>query len=904
MFPPRFRPYRPPFILPMRRPPSQPSVLYIRGRSRSPSVISISSSTGPLEDRSVRRRIRASTRSKWYGVLASFVLIACILMVLIFVSRWSSWVQGQPKEFPPQRLVGPFGRAETAAPLDRLTDDAGESIVRARAAVEPAPTTMATDRTERYTGEYFAPAVIAEEGTSAVCKTSACLSLRQWFVETVMSQADPCRKKNRFTCEASLSLPNFQRLTEEVSTEAGSLSSTEEVEPIAGPSATKAQNKMRRTESRNELFQSCVQYAVVSEEGVDDVLLLLSNFNLELLNMTEDSAEHPLARMMQLSLDYGIEVPVSFARKYNVSGEGAHAFELRIDVSREINDFFHALIGLGEADVMAFYEHVLSQYALLDNTSIAEELVNADDEVADITNRPANPYDTRSLDVTSLSEHTGVEAGLWKQLLNTYHTRTKTKELGNVTADERALALVAYMSRPGDRLGMRRLLAWHVLVYLLGPKVDLLRKLSGMQARQNTLDDEALKVLLKRKCERMMAKLDGIRYGALNIFEGDHSVSTETVANVGRFMAQFQSAMAFAFKGSKQDAKFASRAALTRLSSNSARIEDFALFPVGMSQSGTLSELFAAFGDVDKDNEDSEEEEETEFNSSFPLLWLRRLRAWHALPPLMQALLPFMATLDKGQPSDFFRIPYYDDRALPAYNFASLGQARGFTYGAKRGHGCFDSRLNALPAAAGARRPRAPVFAFIKIVAVPLSFHLTVLPALAIPGKVVARALLRHAEKLRRRDPATNERWQRFWGATGAITHGATYCLVNSRKQNDTPRLETANGTATPNGSFRAHGLALKLSYLAFLMSRGASTAVTTKLGQRLPGIRLSREQLFLVMHCALSCTAGGGPGSAFRQAAARQKCVVDYSTTLERFADGPCTNASRVDSLDKCSYV
>ncbi|KAL3214564.1 hypothetical protein MRX96_034838 [Rhipicephalus microplus] len=780
----------------------------------------------PLEDRSVRRRIRASTRSKWYGVLASFVLIACILMVLIFVSRWSSWV----------------------------TDDAGESIVRARAAVEPAPTTMATDRTERYTGEYFAPAVIAEEGTSAVCKTSACLSLRQWFVETVMSQADPCRKKNRFTCEASLNLPTFHELTEEVSTEAGNLSSIEEVKPVAGHSANKAQDKMRRTESRNELFQSCVQYAVVSEEGVDDVLLLLSNFNLELLNMTEDSAEHPLARMMQLSLDYGIEVPVSFARKYNVSGEGAHAFELQIDVSREINDFFHALIGLGEADVMAFYEHVLSLYALLDDTSIAEELVNADDEIADITNRPANPDATRSLDVTSLSEHTGVEAGLWKQLLNTYHTRTKTKELGNVTADERALALVAYMSRPGDRLGMRRLLAWHVLVYLLGPKVDLLRKLSGMQARQNGLDDEAPKVLLKRKCERMMAKLDGIRYGALNIFEGDNAVSTETVANVTRFMAQFQSAVAFAFKGSKQDAKFASRAALTRLSSNSARIEDFALFPVGTSQSGTLGELFAAFG-VDKfpthgfnsrafrTMKTPKRKEAMEFNSSFPLLWLRRLRAWHALPPLMQALLPFMATLDKGQPSDFFRIPYYDDRALPAYNFASLGQ-------------------------------------------------------------VVARALLRHAEELRRRDPAMNERWQRFWGETGAITHGATYCLVNSRKQNDTPRLETTKGTATPNGSFRAHGLALKLSYLAFLMSRGTSTAVTTKLGQRLPGIRLSREQLFLVMHCALSCTAGDGPGSTSRQAAARQKCVVDYATTLERFADGPCTNASRVDSLDKCSYV
>ncbi|KAL1487416.1 hypothetical protein MTO96_030958, partial [Rhipicephalus appendiculatus] len=240
---------------------------------------------------------------------------------------------------------------------------------------------------------------------------------------------------------------------------------------------------------------------------------------------------------------------------------------------------------------------------------------------------------------------------------------------------------------------------------------------------------------------------------------------------------------------------------------------------------------------------DSEEKEATESSSSFPLLWLRRLRAWHALPPLMQALLPFMATLDKGQPSDFFRLPYYDDRALPAYNFAAL-------------------------------------------------------------GRVVARALLHYAEELRQNDPTMSERWQSFWGATGIITHGATYCLVASRKQNDTSRPETTNETRTPNWSLGDDNLALKLSYLAFLRSHGASTGATAKPGERLPGIRLSGEQLFLVMHCALSCSAGDGPDDTSREVATRQKCVVDYATTLKRFADGPCTNAPRVNSIDGCSYL
>lgn len=489
---------------------------------------------------------------------------------------------------------------------------------------------------------------------------------------------------------------------------------------MTGPNATRPQSKMR-TENRKELFQSCLGYALLPQDGVDDVLLFLSHFNLELLNMTEDIAEHPLTRMMQLSLDYGVDVPVSFTRKYNVPGEGAHAFVFQINLNQELNEFFHGLVGLGEAEVMDFYKHTLSQYALLDDTSIAEELVNADDELADIANRPSRPNGTTSLDVVSLSEHTGVEAGRWKQLLNTYHTRSsEMKNLGKVTADERALALVAYMSRPDDRLAMRRLLAWHVLVSFLTPKAELLLKLSGTQGHPSALEDDVPTVLLKQKCERMMAKLDGVRYGALHIFVGNNAVPTETVAKVSRFMAHFQSATAFAFKGPEQGVKFASPAALTRLASSSARTEDVALLPSGTSRAP--GELFAAVGGVEKGTGDLEEKEATTSGRSFLLLWLRHLRAWHALPPLVQALLPVMASLDKGQPSDFFRLPYYDEDALPAYNFAGLGQ-------------------------------------------------------------VVARAFLRHAEELRQKDPAMSERWQRFWGAAGAFTHGATYCLVDSRKQ-------------------------------------------------------------------------------------------------------------------------
>ncbi|XP_049523914.1 uncharacterized protein LOC125945706 [Dermacentor silvarum] len=430
--------------------------------------------------------------------------------------------------------------------------------------------------------------------------------------------------------------------------------------------------------------------------------------------------------------------------------------------------------------------------------------------VADIVNRPANSSGLASIDVASLSEHTGVAAGRWKQLLDAYHSRSQVGQHGNVTADERALVLLAYMSRPNEKLAMRRLLAWHVLLYLVGPKAELLEALSGTQGDPSANNDDVLAAHPRGRCARMMTKLDGVRYRALDILEGNGAVPVETIAKVAIFMAQFQSAIAFVYNSSQQNVRFASPASSTTLAAAGTPSKEVALFPKLTSRNGAPRELFTAVEGAKKETGGPKEEEATEAGRSFPLLWLRHLRAWHALPPLVQALLPVMVSLDKDRPASFFRLPYYDAAALPAYNFAGLGQ-------------------------------------------------------------VIARAFVHRNEEMLRHNPAMRERWNRFWGATGAINRGATYCLVTGRRQNDTSRRETPNGTRTSEWVIRDQGSTLKLSYLAFLRSRRANTGLT-KPKERLPGIRLSREQLFFTMYCALSCSMGVGLDTTTRLMTTRQK--------------------------------
>ncbi|KAH7942693.1 hypothetical protein HPB51_028624 [Rhipicephalus microplus] len=588
----------------------------------------------------------------------------------------------------------------------------------------------------------------------------------------------------------------------------------------------------------DELMRSCAEYARKPQEGVQDVLSFLSRFNLDIRHMVDDPVEDPLKRMMELSLEYGVVAPVAFSRKYNVIGEASAPFVIDIALNPEVNEFIAASRTMGEEDIEGFYRTFLSHYALVGNSTIKEQLMDSDDEISEFVNDTYGSDQPVKLSIASLSNSTGIPQDHWKELL-TLFGRSKHASYEHVTAEEQALAMVAYLSRPDQRLNNRLVLAWHVLRYLVSPKLDVLEALNRTGAYEN-LDGVAM-LTQEDKCHRLVDNVIGVPYKALDMLEGENAVSIETISNVTRFMAEFQDAAAFVFRdGAKLQDVVASKAASAEGSTTPAS-RHVALFPESPAGSSEAEYLFRALGDTRTDTATSTEPDQAASAPTFPKLWLRRLRAWHALPPLVQALLPAMVSVvNVDSLAAFFRPPYYDVRALPAYNFAALGQ-------------------------------------------------------------IIAQAMAHELIKRRSDDPAVGERWRRFWDEDDQVTGSSVYCLYAGYSENDTRRQSRLEESDLPKEARLDELLGSRIAYLAFQRARH-SNASDGGYAQTLPGVRLSSKQLFLVMHCALSCAMGAGHSPAVVIPPDR-RCMVMYKAR-KRFIDTPCGKGPGERVPNECRYL
>ncbi|KAH7950305.1 hypothetical protein HPB49_022123 [Dermacentor silvarum] len=586
----------------------------------------------------------------------------------------------------------------------------------------------------------------------------------------------------------------------------------------------------------DELMKSCVEYSRNPNEGVRDVLSFLSRFNLDLRHMADDPSEDPLQRMMELSFEYGVDAPVSFSRKYDVIGDPSAPFVVDITLNPEVNEFITSSRAMGQDDIEKFYRSFLHQYALVENNTITEQLVDSDDEISEFVNETEESTEPVKMSIASLSDSTGVTSDRWKELLSLFGG-SKHASYEHVTADEQALAMVAYLSRPGDRLSKRLVLAWHVLRYLVGPKADVLAALNRTRANEELPEDNVAMPTPEDKCQRLVEKVSGVPYRALDMLEGQNVVSTETISDVTRFMAEFQDAAAFVFTdGAKIGDVMATIGTSSAQSSTASVKQRVALFPKSVVEGSDAEHLFMALGDV------RTVRTLAFFPSFFPQLWLRRLRAWHALPPLAQAMLPAMASVvNVDSPAAFFRPPYYDARAPPAYNFAALGQ-------------------------------------------------------------VIAQAMAHELIERQRADPAIDERWRRFWGGGGDhVNGGSMYCLYAGYNKSGTWRQSRLNESDLTNGVRLDEVLGSRIAYLVFQRARH-SKATESGQTRALPGVRLSSKQLFFVMHCALSCAMGGDHGPAISPA--DRSCMVVYRTR-KRFIDTPCGQASSSESVpNECRYL
>ncbi|XP_050029642.1 uncharacterized protein [Dermacentor andersoni] len=589
-------------------------------------------------------------------------------------------------------------------------------------------------------------------------------------------------------------------------------------------------------------MKSCAEYSRSPNEGVLDVLSFLSRFNLDLRHMADDPSEDPLQRMVELSLEYGVDAPVAFSRKYDVIGDPSAPFVVDITLNPEVNEFIAASRAMGEDDIEEFYRSFLHQYALVNNNTITEQLMDSDDEISEFVNDTEKSTEPVKMSIASLSDSTGVTSDRWKELLSLFGGSKQHASYEHVTADEQALAMVAYLSQPGDRLSKRLVLAWHVLRYLVGPKADVLAALNRTRANEELPEDNVAVPTPEDKCQRMVEKVSGVPYRALDMLEGQNVVSAETISDVTRFMAEFQDATAFIFR---DGAKFGDVMATTRASSPQGSTApakpQVALFPKSAAEGSDPEHLFAALGVARTSTAGTPEQRGDAVTArSFPQLWLRRLRAWHALPPLAQALLPAMASVvNVDSPAAFFRPPYYDAGAPPAYNIAALGQ-------------------------------------------------------------VIAQAMAHELIERRRADPAIDERLRRFWDEGDHANGSSMYCLYAGYNKSGTWRQSRLNESDI-NNRVRLHDvLGSRIAYLVFQRARHSKATVSGQT-RALPGVRLSSKQLFFVMHCALSCAMGGDHGPAISPA--DQRCMVVYRTR-KRFIDTPCGQASSKSIPNECRYL
>ncbi|XP_077490973.1 uncharacterized protein LOC144101712 [Amblyomma americanum] len=468
-------------------------------RSPSPSTLSTWSK---LSEEMVQRDYDRKTRRHWKEIFASFILIASFVTVIVFIMGLNLKMSSGRKPYKGSRQRGPFGLPETTTP--EKIENGGETADYTRRStvkgdpktygpkgrpggqpgeeerprppypevggegVRPGPPYTEEEDTEEpeYEGKLRAPHLEQSGKNGAKCSTPLCQSLKQWFKETLGRQADPCKERNTFLCDPAVPFPGFKSPLAKVRSVVISKPDR------AHGTAMRQQGASNEGES-TDLLKSCLEYSREPDAGVSDILLFLSHLNLDQRRMVDDPAEDPLARMMELSLEYGVDAPVSFARQYDVTGESSAPYVVKIILNPEVNDFFTAFRSLEEDEIGTFYQFCLKTYAQLEDSVVAEQLVNADEELSDFLNTTGAFSRPSRISISKLAEATGVKAGRWKELLGSF-SRSSQALNEVVIADEQALTFVAYLSRPVQSLAMRRLLAWHVLRYMVGPKVDIM----------------------------------------------------------------------------------------------------------------------------------------------------------------------------------------------------------------------------------------------------------------------------------------------------------------------------------------------------------------------------------------------------------------------------------------------
>ncbi|KAL1473980.1 hypothetical protein MTO96_038328 [Rhipicephalus appendiculatus] len=315
------------------------------------------------------------------------------------------------------------------------------------------------------------------------CATRDCKAITTGLVRILRHQADPCRSYNTYVCDASedgFALPQPSAPVVQIGT-ASTSSPGGSMDKPAGA----ASSGSRTTYAA--LKALCLAYGDDDDADVGSVLAFLSVLKLNLTAMRDDADEDPLHRAMQLSLEFGVHSLLTFQRVFEYVVDASEPFRLEISVSSNVRDFVADWVQVNRDVWPKFFDYCLSFCGLHIGTplsiSLRDELISLDAEVADVLSAYTDPVTKKpylespsvvSIDDLAAYTRNTVSTDRWRQLL-TEHARAEFVVHDSVLAYPRALKLADLLSHPRRRLAMRRLVAWHLLLFLLGPKRSVLQ---------------------------------------------------------------------------------------------------------------------------------------------------------------------------------------------------------------------------------------------------------------------------------------------------------------------------------------------------------------------------------------------------------------------------------------------
>ncbi|KAH6932274.1 hypothetical protein HPB50_004147 [Hyalomma asiaticum] len=463
------------------------------------------------------------------------------------------------------------------------------------------------------------------------CSTPACLAIRHRLLGAIEPFMNPCRNLNFFSC----SVADRRSLVEQEENAEEASGGTDTWVPSFRAPQILARGRAPRIRAggqplRDIMIHTCYMYSESLRDSLEVVQKTTQYFNLYYPNVVPDPNEDPIARMMQLSLEYGLHPIVSFVRRFRYTRDPSEPFDLQIDITERAKHYFRYWSGRLSA---GFYNKTLVPLGQKpedkDDLTVGDMLISeiVKEEVDPVTNETHEGV-LEAMKIAELANYTeeDMTADRWKELLVLYG-RSKFELRDIVFANRRALAVLGHFARSNESTAMRRMLAFHLGLLLLDPK-DSITKES----------------VCKKYADEALIFPGGVMPITLTEFE----IPVERLRKVAIMMASIMDTLV----------------AITREAGNVRQNrKDLGLaldYPASAKKKDSVYLLDGVDG--------------TEHHYLY--VWLRELRIRHAQPPLVQAALESMS-LAGDRPLRLyqrFRPPYFYEDGLTAYNYATLGQ--------------------------------------------------------------------------------------------------------------------------------------------------------------------------------------------------------------------------------------